>query len=68
MFELFLIFGTTFLQIIYASGSNYLIKKESELTYNIGRPACRQAGALGSGSSGRKAVRVQIPPSAPFRN
>jgi hypothetical protein len=26
------------------------------------------ADALGSGSSGRKAVRVQIPPSAPYNS
>jgi hypothetical protein len=35
-------------------------------TYNISNAEVAElADALGSGSSGRKAVRVQIPPSAP---
>jgi hypothetical protein len=36
-------------------------------TYNILKAEVAElADALGSGSSGRKAVRVQVPPSAPL--
>jgi hypothetical protein len=36
-------------------------------TYNILKAEVAElADALGSGSSGRKAVRVQLPPSAPY--
>ena len=44
-----------------------IFSKEERIIFQKAEVA-ELADALGSGSSGRKAVRVQVPPSAPTKN